>query len=103
LQAISLSLLMGIGGVGILLHGLSMQMGGGRLALVMRCFAVYGITRSLLTLTQSHRESYSLLWWTCFYLVPWMFALGASFSSSLTETVKRKIRQHSFTRGWYEA
>lgn len=103
LQAISLSLLMGIGGVGVLLHGLSMQMGGGRLALVMRCFAVYAITRSVLTLTQSHRDSYSLFWWICFYLVPWMFALGASYSSSLTETVKRKIRQHSLAGEWYEA
>jgi hypothetical protein len=102
-QAVSLGLLIGIGGVGLLLHRLSMQMGGGRLAVVMRCFAVYGLTRTMLTLSQGNRESYSLLWWMFFFAVPWIFALGASYSSWLTDTVKRSIRQQSYSRGWYEA
>ena len=102
LQAISLGLLIGIGGVGLLLHGLSMQMGGGRLAVVMRCFAVYALTRTMLTLSQGSRESFSLVWWMCFYAVPWIFAFGASYSCWLADTVRRSIRQQSYSRGWYE-
>jgi hypothetical protein len=102
-QAVSLGLLIGIGGVGLLLHGLSIQMGGGRLAVVMRCFAVYALARSILTLTQGNRESYSLVWWMCFFAVPWIFAFGAAYSSWLTDTVKRSIREQSYSKGWYEA
>ena len=91
LQALSLSLLIGIGGVGLLLHGLSLQMGGGRLAVVMRCVAVYALARSLLTLSQGDRESYSLLWWLCFYSVPWIFAFGAAYSCWLADTVRRSV------------
>jgi hypothetical protein len=103
LQTVSLSLLIGIGGVGLLLHGLSNQMGGGRLAVVMRCFAAYGLTRSILTLLQSNSESYSLLWRMFFFSAPWMFAFGASYSSWLTDTVKRSISRQSYSKGWYEA
>ena len=97
-----LSLLIGIAGGGLLLHSLAMQMGGGRLAVVMRCFALYALTRSLLTLTQGNRESYWFAWWMCFYAVTWIFAFGASYSCWLTDTVRRSIRQQSYSRGWYE-
>ena len=46
LQVDQPGLLIGIGGVGLLLHSLAMQMGGGRLAVVMRCFALYALTRT---------------------------------------------------------
>lgn len=102
LQTVSLSLLISIGGVGLLLHGLAMQMGGGRLAVVMRCFAVYALTRAVLTLSQGNRESYAIAWWMCFYAVPWIFAFGASYSCWLTDAVKRSIQKQSYSRGWYE-
>ncbi len=91
LQALSLALLIAIAGVGLLLHSLSMQMGGGRLAVVMRCVAVYALTRSLLNLSQGDRDSFSLVWWLAFCAVPWVFAFGAAYSCWLADGVKRSI------------
>jgi hypothetical protein len=102
LQAMNLALLIGIAGCGLLLHGLSMQMGGGRLAVVMRCFAGYALTRCLLTLTQGNLSDYPTVWWVCFYAVPWIFAFAASYSCWLADTVKRSIRNQSYSRSWYE-
>jgi hypothetical protein len=93
LQQISLGLLITIGGVGLLLHGLTLQMGGGRLAVVMRSVAVYALARSTLTLTQQHRQSFLLAWWLCFYAVPWIFAFGAAYSCWLADSVRRSIRE----------
>src|ERR1017187_8222333 len=70
LQPVSLGLLIAITGVGLLLHSLAMQMGGGRLAVVMRCIAVYAFTRSLLNLWQGENETFALGRWLCFYTVP---------------------------------
>lgn len=95
LQAASLALLVAIGGVGLLLNSLSAQMGGGRLAVVMRAVAVYALTRTALTLTQSGRDRYSLAWRLVFYTVPWIFAYGAAYSCWLADSVKRSLREHS--------
>ena len=91
LQAVSLGLLIAIGGVGLLLHGLALQMGGGRLAAVVRWIAVYALARSALTLTQWGRESFSLFWWLAFFSVPWIFAFGAAYSCWMADSVKRGI------------
>jgi hypothetical protein len=96
-QAVSLGLLIAIGSVGLLLNGLSLQMGGGRFAVVMRCIAVAALTRSILTLSEGGREGYLLLWWTAFYSVPWIFAFGASYSCWLADTVKRGIRKQPYS------
>lgn len=93
LQAVSLALLIAIAGVGLLLTSLSIQMGGGRLAIVIRCIAVYAFTRSLLNLTQGDGANLPLAWWLCFYAVPWIFAFGAAYSCWLADGVKRSIRQ----------
>jgi hypothetical protein len=97
LQPVSLGLLIAITGVGLLLHSLSMQMGGGRLAVVMRCIAVYAFTRSLLNLWQGESESFALGRWLCFYTVPWIFAFGASYSCWLADGVRRSIRQQPYS------
>lgn len=91
LQAVSLCLLLSIGGVGLLLQGLAMQMGGGRLAVVIRCVAAYALTRSFLTLSQGNRESYSLVWWSFFFAVPWIFAFGAAYFCWMADDVRRSI------------
>ena len=91
LQAVSLTLLIAIAGVGLLLHSLAMQMGGGRLAVVMRCVAAYALTRSLLTLSQGDGTNVPLAWSVCFYAVPWIFAFGAAYSCWLADGVRRTI------------
>jgi hypothetical protein len=96
LQRLSLGLLLSIGGVGLLLHGLAMQMGGGRLAVVMRSVAVYALTRSVLTLWQENRESYSFVWYFFYYAAPWVFVFGAACFCWLADTVRRSIGQQSF-------
>lgn len=101
LQAVSLAMLIAISGVGLLLHTLSLQMGGGRLAVVMRCVALYALTRSLLTLSQGDRESYSVIWWLGFYAVPWIFAFAAAYSCWLADGVRRSIRQQPYAH-WLE-
>jgi hypothetical protein len=93
LQAISLTLLIAIAGAGLLLHNLAMQMGGGRLAVVMRCIAAYALTRWLLNLTQGEAENAPLAWWLSFYAVPWIFAFGAAYSCWLADGVRQTIRQ----------
>jgi hypothetical protein len=93
LQALSLTLLIAIAGVGLMLHNLAMQMGGGRLAVVMRCIAAYALTRWLLNLTQGDADNVPLAWWLCFYAVPWIFAFGAAYSCWLADGVKQTIRQ----------
>jgi hypothetical protein len=93
LQAVSLTLLIAIAGVGLLLHGLAMQMGGGRLAVVMRCVAAYALTRSLLNLSQGDGANVPLAWSLCFYAVPWIFAFGAAYSCWLADGVRQNIRQ----------
>ncbi len=93
LQPISLGLLIAISGAGLLLHSLSVKMGGGRLAVVMRCLAVYAFTRSALTLSEGGREGFSMVWWLCFYTVPWIFAFGAAYSCWLADGVRRSIRK----------
>ena len=93
LQAISLTLLIAIAGVGLLLHNLAMQMGGGRLAVVMRCIAAYALTRWLLNLTQGEAENATLAWWLSFYAVPWIFAFGAAYSCWLADGVRQTIRR----------
>ncbi len=95
LQMLCLGLLIAIGGVGLILHGLTMQMGGGRLAIVMRCIALYALTRSLLTLSQGVRDSFSVVCWLCFYSVPWIFAFGAAHAAWLTDTVRQSIRKQA--------
>jgi hypothetical protein len=99
LQPLSLGLLIAIGGVGFLLHGLASQMGGGQLAAVMRWIAVYALLRSGLTLTEAWRDRFSLLWWMVFYTVPWIFAFGAAYSCWLVDTVRRGIGK-DFHPGW---
>jgi len=91
LQVFSLGLLIAIGAVGLLLHSLSMQMGGGRLAMVMQWIAAYALTRSTLTFTQGWGLDSSLAWRLAFYSVPWIFALGAAYSCWLADSVKRGI------------
>jgi hypothetical protein len=95
-QVVSLGLLIAIGSVGLLLNGLSLQMGGGRFAVVMRCIAIAALTRSILTLSEGGRDGYLLLWWMAFYSVPWIIAFGAASSCWLADTVKRGIRIGSF-------
>jgi hypothetical protein len=97
LQQVSLGLLLSIGGVGLLLHGLAMQMGGGRLAVVMRCVALFALTRALLTLAQANRESYSFLWWFCYYAVTWVFVFGAAYFCWLADTVLRSIGKQPYS------
>lgn len=87
LQAVSLTLLIAIAGFGLLLHSLSMQMGGGRLAVVMRSVAAYALTRSLLNLSQGDGANVPMAWSLCFYAVPWIFAFGAAYSCWLTDGV----------------
>jgi hypothetical protein len=99
LQPVSLGLLIAIGGVGFLLHGLASQMGGGQLAAVMRWIAVYALLRSGLTLTEAWRDLYTLPWWLVFYSVPWIFAFGAAYSCWLVDTVRRGIGKE-FQPGW---
>ena len=96
LQVFGLGLLIAIGAVGLLLHSLSMQMGGGRLAMVMQWIAAYALTRSALTLWQGWGGNESLAWWLAFYSVPWIFALGAAYSCWLADTVKRGIRRQPY-------
>lgn len=96
IQDVSLGLLVAIGGVSLLLHGLAIQMGGGRLAVVMRWIAVYALLRSTLTLTQGWRESYSLFWWLAFFSVPWLFSLSAAYACWLTDSVKRGMSNELF-------
>ncbi len=87
------ALLIAIAGVGLLLHGLAMQMGGGRLAVVMRCVAAYALTRSLLNLSQGDGANVPMAWSLCFYAVPWIFAFGAAYSCWLADGVRQNIRQ----------
>ena len=93
LQLISLTLLIAIAGVGLLLHGLAMQMGGGRLAVVMRSVAVYALIRSLLNLSQGDSGNSPLIWSLCHYAVPWIFAFGAACACWLADGVRRTIRE----------
>jgi hypothetical protein len=97
LQPVSLGLLIAITGVGLLLHSLAMQMGGGRLAVVMRCIAVYAFTRSLLNLWQGENVTFALGRWLCFYSVPWIFAFGASYSCWLADGVRRSLRKQPYS------
>jgi hypothetical protein len=96
LQAVSLTLLIAIAGVGLLLHGLTMQMGGGRLAIVMRSVAVYALIRSLLNLSQGDGTHVPLAWSLCLYAVPWIFAFGAASSCWLADGVRQTIRRQSW-------
>jgi hypothetical protein len=98
-QQISLGLLIAIGGVGLLLNGLSIQMGGGRFAVVMRCIVAAALTRSILTLSEGGRDGYLLLWWMAFYSAPWAFAFGAAYSCWLTDSVERGMRNQTYL-GW---
>jgi hypothetical protein len=97
LQLVSLGLLLSIGGVGLLLHGLAMQMGGGRLAVVMRCIAAYALMRFLLTLLQGDRDKYSFIWWFAYFAARWVFVFGAAYFCWLAETVKRSIRRQPYS------
>lgn len=96
LQQLNLVLLLSIGGVGLMLHHLAMQMGGGRMAVVMRSVAIYALSRSLLTLSQGDREAYAYLWWVCFYAAPWVFVFGAAYFCWLAETVRRSIGRQAY-------
>jgi hypothetical protein len=97
LQQVSLGLLLSIGGVGLLLHSLAMQMGGGRLGVVMRCVAMYALTRSLLTLSQWNRDSYAFVWWLFYFAAPWIFVFGAAYFCWLTDTVRRSIGKQPYS------
>jgi len=97
LQLVSLGLLLSIGGVGLLLHGLAMQMGGGRLAVAMRCIAAYALMRFLPTLLQGDRDRYSFVWWFAYFAARWVFVFGAAYFCWLAETVKRSIRRQPYS------
>jgi hypothetical protein len=97
LQQVSLALLLSIGGVGLLLHGLAMQMGGGRLAVAMRCVAMYALTRSLLNLSQWNRDRYPLLWGFFYYAAPWICVFGAAYFCWLADTVRRSIGRQPYS------
>jgi hypothetical protein len=97
LQQVNLGLLIAIAGVSLLLQGIATQMGGGKLAGVMRCVAVYAILRSLLTVLQGSPENDLFAWWLMFYAVPWIFAFGAADSCWLADTVTRDIRKQPYS------
>ncbi|MFN7947462.1 MAG: hypothetical protein U0Z53_19085 [Blastocatellia bacterium] len=101
LQQLGLLLLALVSAVSVVLHRMTMQMGGGKLALALRVLTLYALLRSLLVLLGALRPEFSpvvesirshlltLAW----QAVLWLPALAAAYRAQLTLNAARELQQ----------
>lgn len=101
LQQLGLLLLALVSAVSVVLHRMTMQMGGGKLALALRVVTLYALLRSLLVLLGALRPEFSplvesirshlltLAW----QAVLWLPALAAAYRAQLTLNAARELQQ----------
>lgn len=98
LQQLGLLLLALVSAVSVVLHRMTMQMGGGKLALALRVLTLYALLRSLLVLpgaefspvVESIRSHLLTLAWQT---VLWLPALAAAYRAQLTLNAARELQQ----------
>ncbi len=109
LQPLGLILLSVAAAVSVVLYGMAVQMGGGKLAVALRCLTLYTLLRATLVLvealfsltTPQRRQTHDLimtldllLWRT----VPWILALAASYRVELTVHAKSELARQRAAR-----
>ena len=109
LQPLGLVVLSVAAAASVVLYGMAVQMGGGRLAVALRCLTLYTILRATLVLleailsltTPERRQVHDLmmtidllLWRT----VPWILALSAAYRAELTVHAKKALERQRSAR-----
>jgi hypothetical protein len=105
LQLIGLVLLSLSAAAGLVLHRMAMQMGGGKLALALRCLTFYTLLRAVLVLLQAWRRSVlpegpilneflSLFLEQAWQFAPWLALLAAAYRAELTTHAARELAQY---------
>ena len=102
IQQVGLILLLVVSATSIVLHRLSLQMGGGRLAAALQCLTLYALLRGTLVFVGVLRQmvwpqSNDPLWLTryffdlCWQLVPWVAVLAAAYRAQLTVSAAKEL------------
>jgi len=104
LQLIGLALLTFCAAASLATHRVAMQMGGGKLAVVLRFLTLYTLLRGALVLLQAGQrialmegqqssDSYSVFMNLCWQTVPWIAALAAAYRAEMTVHAARELEQ----------
>jgi hypothetical protein len=104
LQLIGLALLSFSAAASLATHRVAMQMGGGKLAVVLRFLTLYTLLRASLVLLQAGQrmsltegqqasDSYSVFMNLCWQAVPWVAALAAAYRAEMTIHAARELEQ----------
>ncbi len=110
LQPFGLALLSICAAMSLVLYRISMQMGGGRLAVALRWLTAFALLRASLVLIRSLKlEFVPDTFWLGNYVnflieigwmvVPWTFALGAVCRAELTITAAKELRARRAEKG----
>jgi hypothetical protein len=109
LQPLGLVVLSVAAAASVVLYGMAVQMGGGRLAVALRCLTLYTILRATLVLleailsltTPERRQVHDLMMTVDLLLwraVPWILALAAAYRAELTVHAKRELARQRATK-----
>ncbi len=96
LQNIGLVCLAIVSAVSVVLHRMAMQMGGGRLALVLRLLTFYSLLRSVLVLVGALRPvgiMASIFLTLSWQVLQWLPALAASYRAEMTFEAGRDLQR----------
>src|SRR5499426_327625 len=109
LQLIGLALLSFSAAASLATHRVSMQMGGGKLAVALRFLTLYTLLRGVLVLVQAGQNmsltdgqqasgTYSVFMNLCWQAVPWVAALAAVYRAEMTIHAARELEQQRAAR-----
>ncbi len=109
LQLVGLTLLSFSAAASLATHRVSMQMGGGKLAVALRFLTLYTLLRGALVLLQASQRmtltegqqasgSYSVFMNLCWQSVPWVAALAAAYHAEMTIHAARELEQQRAAR-----
>jgi hypothetical protein len=109
LQLIGLTLLSFSAAASLATHRVSMQMGGGKLAVALRFLTLYTLLRGALVLLQASQRmtltegqqasgAYSVFMNLCWQSVPWVAALAAAYHAEMTIHAARELEQQRAAR-----
>jgi len=109
LQPLGLVLLSVAAAASVVLHGMAMQMGGGKLAVALRCLTLYTLMRATLVLLEAllsltsweRRQTHDLIMFLdllCWRTVPWILALAAAYRAELTVHASKELERQRAAR-----
>jgi len=102
LQPLGLVLLSFAAAISVVLHGMAVQMGGGKLAVALRCLTLYTLVRATLVLVEAllsltspeRRQTHDLTMFLdllCWRTVPWILVLAAAYRAELTVHARKAL------------